>query len=50
MHPFPPAILELAQRLRSLRQGQWPDVRLTQAALAAALGGERRMAAATVSS
>jgi hypothetical protein len=50
MQPTAPAILELAQRLRNLRQGQWPDFRLTQAALAAALGGERSMAAATISS
>src|SRR6266700_2937945 len=50
VQPTPPAILELAQRLRNLRQGQWPDFRLTQAALATDLGGERSMAAATVSS
>jgi Helix-turn-helix domain len=41
------ALLELAQRLRNLRQEQWPDVRLTQDALARALGG---VAAATISS
>src|SRR6266516_3510075 len=50
MQPLPPAILELAQRLRSLREGRWPDVRLTQAALAKALGDEEPLSAATVSS
>jgi hypothetical protein len=45
-----PSLLELAQRLRHLRQQQWPDVRLTQEALAKALGGERPLATATVSS
>lgn len=47
MQAASPALLELAQRLRRLRQHQWPDVRLTQDALAKALGG---VAAATVSS
>lgn len=41
------ALPELAQRLRSLRREQWRDVRLTQEALAKALGG---VASATVSS
>src|SRR6266536_2113632 len=50
MQPLPPAILELAQRLRSLRERRWPDVRLTQAALAKALGDEEPLSAATVSS
>src|SRR5215831_612824 len=45
MEPVSPPLLELACRLRSLRQ-HWPDVRLTQDALAKALG----VAAATVSS
>lgn len=45
-----PSLLELAQRLRHLRQRHWPDVRLTQDALAKALGGEEPLAAATVSS
>lgn len=47
MQPNSTALSELAQRLRSLRQDQWPDKRLTQDALAKALGG---VAAATVSS
>ena len=47
MQPLSIALPELAQRLRNLRQEQWPDVRLTQDALAKALGG---VAAATVSS
>ncbi len=50
MQAVPPPLLELAQRLRYLRQEHWPDVRLTQDALAKALGGEERLAAATVSS
>lgn len=47
MHPAPPAALQLAQRLRQLRQG-WP--RLTQQKLAAAFSAEEQVAAATVSS
>ena len=47
MQPVPPPSDELAQRLRHLRQGKWPDVRITQDALAKALGG---VAPATVSS
>jgi transcriptional regulator with XRE-family HTH domain len=50
VQPLPPAILELAQRLRLLRQQRWPDRRLTQEALAKALGDEKPLAAATVSS
>jgi transcriptional regulator with XRE-family HTH domain len=46
VQPVPPALLELAQRLRSLRQHQGPGKRLTQADLARALG----VAPATVSS
>ena len=34
MQPAPPAVLQLAQRLRQLRQQHWPDARLTQDALA----------------
>lgn len=45
-----PAALQLAQRLRQLRQERWADVRLTQGALAKALGGEEALAPATVSS
>jgi Helix-turn-helix domain len=47
MSPSSPALLHLAQRLRELREKQWPDFRLTQAALAKALGNA---SAATVSS
>ena len=47
MNPSPPALLQLAQRLRELREQQWPEVRLTQAQLASALGS---VAPATVSS
>jgi hypothetical protein len=47
MQPAPPAALQLALRLRQLRQ-QWP--RLTQDRLAAAFSAEETVAAATVSS
>ena len=47
MQPAPPAALELAQRLRQLRQ-QWP--RLTQDQLAVAFSAEGSLASATVSS
>ncbi len=45
-----PALAELAARLRELREKQWDDVRLTQAALATALGDGERLSSATVSS
>lgn len=47
MQPAPPSALQLAQRLRQLRQS-WP--RLTQAQLAAAFSVEEKLAPATVSS
>lgn len=47
MQPASSHPLKLAQRLRQLRTTTWPDIRLTQEALARALGG---VAAATVSS
>jgi hypothetical protein len=50
MQTVPPPLQEVAQRLRRLRQEHWPDIRLTQGALARALGGEERLAAATVAS
>jgi hypothetical protein len=40
----------LAQRLRQLRQQQWPDARLTQDKLAKAFSAEETLAAATISS
>jgi hypothetical protein len=46
----PPALTELAARLRELREKQWDDVRLTQAALATALADGERLSSATVSS
>jgi hypothetical protein len=49
MQPAPPAALQLARRLRQLRQ-QWPDVSLTQQKLARAFSAEESLAAATVSS
>ncbi|MBO0883192.1 MAG: helix-turn-helix transcriptional regulator, partial [Mycobacterium sp.] len=45
-----PELLQLAARLRELRQKRWPGIRLTQAALARALGDDEPLAAATVSS
>jgi hypothetical protein len=50
MQPAPPALLELAQHLRSLRREHWPDVRVTQASLAQAFGAEADLAGVTVSS
>jgi hypothetical protein len=50
VQPAPPALLELAQRLRQLREQRWPELRLTQGKLADALRGEEHLAAATVSS
>jgi hypothetical protein len=47
MQPAPPAALQLAQRLRQLRQ-RWPE--LTQNQLAAAFSAEGRLSSATVSS
>jgi|SRR5579862_3345234 len=47
MHPAPPAALQLAQRLRQLRES-WP--RLTQKKLAGAFSTEEKLASATVSS
>ena len=49
MQPAAPAALQLAQRLRQLRQ-QWSDARLTQEKLATAFSTEEKLAAATVSS
>jgi len=45
-----PGLLRLAQRLRELREQCWPEVGLTQAALAEALSSEGRLSSATVSS
>ena len=51
MPPAPPGLLLLAQRLSDLRENCWPDVRITQAALADALGEEQQsLSSATVSS
>jgi hypothetical protein len=50
MQPVPPAALQLAQRLRQLRQQRWPDKRLTQDKLATAFSAEENLASATVSS
>lgn len=47
MSPSSPALLQLAQRLRELREKQWPDFKLTQTVLANALGSA---SPATVSS
>jgi hypothetical protein len=50
VQPAPPAARQLAQRLRQLRQQQWPDARLTQDRLARAFSTEDNLAAATISS
>lgn len=50
MHPAPPAVLELALHLRYLRIERWPDCRLTQSALAGALGKDEPLSPATVAS
>lgn len=50
MHPAAPAARQLAQRLRQLRQQQWPDARLTQEKLASAFNAEEPLASVTVSS
>ena len=44
-----PELLQLAGRLRELREQRWPDLRLTQATLARALGQNEPLAPATVS-
>ncbi len=44
------AAVRLAQRLRDLREREWPDTDLTQAHLAEALSEEKRVAPATLSS
>jgi hypothetical protein len=48
--PVQPHVLELAFYLRRLRLERWPGTRLTQAALAKALGGDIPLAPATVAS
>ena len=50
MQPAAPAILELALCLRHLRVDHWPDAKLTQSALARALGGNEPLSPATVAS
>jgi hypothetical protein len=50
MHPAPPALLELVLRLRYLRTEHWTDAKVTQAALARALGKETPLSPATVAS
>jgi hypothetical protein len=50
VHAAPPALLELALHLRYLRVDHWPDSKLTQAALAGALGKDEPLSPATVAS
>jgi len=50
VHPAPPALLELALHLRYLRIEHWPDSKLTQSALARALGKDVPLSPATVAS
>jgi hypothetical protein len=50
VHPAPPALLELALHLRYLRIEHWADSKLTQSALARALGNDVPLSPATVAS
>jgi hypothetical protein len=50
VYPAPPALLELVYRLRFLRTDYWPDIKLTQAALAKALAGDGKLSPAAVAS
>jgi hypothetical protein len=50
VHPAPPALLELALQLRYLRIEHWADSKLTQSALAGALGQQTPLSSATVAS
>jgi hypothetical protein len=50
VHPAPPALLELALQLRFLRIEHWADSKLTQSALAVALGQQAPLSSATVAS
>jgi hypothetical protein len=50
VHPAPHALLELALHLRYLRTDRWADSKLTQAALARALGNDVPLSPATVAS
>jgi hypothetical protein len=45
-----PAAVQLARRLRELREQEWQDTSLTQAALAEGLSSDQKVGAATVSS
>ncbi len=47
---LPPGRPALARRLRELRETRWPDITLTQAAMAEALGGDSRLGVSTISS
>jgi hypothetical protein len=42
--------LVLARRLRALREDQWPDLKITQAQLAQALGGTKPLSVPLISS
>jgi hypothetical protein len=48
--PPSPALLQLAVRLRQLRQEQWPNSKLTQGELGKALGGDQPLSVATIAS
>src|SRR5260370_79762 len=48
--PAQPGLLRLAQRLRDLREQNWPEAGLTQRALAKAFSSEEPVSSATVSS
>jgi transcriptional regulator with XRE-family HTH domain len=40
----------LARRLRELREASWPDMKVTQPQLARAMGGDRSLSVALISS
>jgi transcriptional regulator with XRE-family HTH domain len=48
--PPSPALLQLAVRLRQLRQEQWANSKLTQGDLGKALGGDQGLSVATIAS
>ena len=50
LQPASPEAMQLARRLRQLREQQWPDARLTQKTLAGAFSAEEPLAPSTMSS
>jgi transcriptional regulator with XRE-family HTH domain len=48
--PIEPSPRDLARRLRALRHGHWPDLKITQQHLAEAFGGDRPLSESLISS